>query len=256
MKGEAVYTLWLRDMKWLLRAKTRLITTIVMPFLWLGLIGFGLASMFPGGAIPFAGIRVDYLDFMATGILGMTLLFSGTFAGIAVVWDKQFGFMKEILVTPTSRLSIMLGKVLGGATTAILQGFLMLGAAGLIGVALPGLGGILLVLLFMILIAVAFVSIGLAFASRIEDPHTFPMVINFFIMPLFFLSGALYKISTAPGWLQTIAHLNPMTYGIDGIRAAFWGTSQFPIWLDFGVLLAFSAVVVLIGAYLFNKMSL
>lgn len=255
MAGQVVYTLWLRDMKWLLRAKARLAVTIVMPFLWLGIIGVGLSSMIPGRVILFAGEQIDYLDFMAPAVVGMTLLFSGTFAGISVVWDKQFGFMKEILVAPVSRLSIMLGKIFGGATTSILQGFLLLGAAALIGVGLPGGIGILQAFVFMVLISVSFVSIGLAFASRIEDPHTFPVVMNFFIMPLFFLSGALYTISTAPGWLQTLAYFNPMTYGIDGLRASVLGVSQFPIWLDLGVLLAFALAVFLIGSYLFKRMT-
>ncbi len=254
MAGQVVYTLWLRDMKWLLRAKARLATTIVMPFLWLGIIGVGLGATFDR-PIYFGGKELNYTEFMAPGIVGMTLLFSGTFAGISVVWDKQFGFMREILVAPVSRLSIMLGKVFGGATASILQGFLLLGAAVLVGVGLPGGLGILQALIFMILISVSFVSIGLAFASRIDDPHTFPLVTNFFIMPLFFLSGALYTISTAPGWLQTLAYLNPMTYGIDGLRASILGVSQFSIWLDLGVLFAFTLAVFLIGAYLFRRMT-
>lgn len=255
MKGQVVYTIWLRDMKWLMRAKARLAITVVMPFLWLGIIGVGLNSAFEGRSFFFAGEQMAYLEFMAPGILGMTLLFSGTFAGISVVWDKQFGFMKEILVAPVSRLSIMLGKILGGATSSILQGFLLLGAAALVGVELPGGLGILQALAFMVLISISFVSIGLAFASRIEDPHTFPLVMNFFIMPLFFLSGALYTISTAPGWLQTLAYFNPMTYGVDGLRASILGVSQFSIWLDLGVLLAFALAVFLIGSYLFKRMT-
>ena len=251
MKGEVIYTLWLRDMKWLVRAKARVATTIVTPFLWLGIIGIGLNSAFR--SVP--GTGLNYLEFMAPGILGMTLLFSGTFAGISVVWDKQFGFMKEILVAPVSRLSIMLGKILGGATSSILQGFLLLGAAALVGVKLPGGMGILQALAFMVLISVSFVSVGLAFASRIDDPHTFPLVMNFFIMPLFFLSGALYTISTAPGWLRTLAYLNPLTYGVDGLRASISGVSQFSIWLDLGVLLIFALVVFLIGGYLFKRMT-
>ncbi|MEA1904339.1 MAG: ABC transporter permease [Candidatus Hadarchaeota archaeon] len=255
MGGQVVYTLWLRDMKWLVRAKARLATTIVMPFLWLGIIGVGLNSVFVGRSFLFAGEQMPYLEFMAPGIIGMTLLFSGTFAGVSVVWDKQFGFMKEILVAPVSRLSIMLGKILGGATASILQGFLLLGATALVGVELPGGLGILQALAFMGLISVSFVSIGLAFAARIEDPHTFPLVTNFFIMPLFFLSGALYTIRTAPGWLQTLAYLNPMTYGIDGLRASILGVSQFSIWLDLWVLLAFALAVFLIGSYLFKRMT-
>lgn len=255
MGAGVVYTLWLRDMKWFLRAKARMITTIVMPLLWLGVIGVGLNSALGGRAFMFEGQQMSYLEFMAPGIVGMTLLFSGTFAGISVLWDKQFGFMKEILVAPVSRVSIMVGKVLGGATTSIFQGVLLLGAAALVGVSLPGGIGILQALLFMVLIAVSFVSVGLAFASRMEDPHTFPMVINFFIMPTFFLSGALFPIGSAPGWLQALSYINPMTYGVDGLRGAILGTSRFSMWLDLAVLAAFAAVVILLGSYLFRRMT-
>lgn len=245
-----VYTLWLRDMKQLFRSKARLITSITTPLLWLGIIGSGLNAAIP----QMPGTSFDYLSFMAPGILGMTMLFTGTFSGVSVLWDKQFGFMKEILVSPVSRLEIMAGKVLGGATTAIMQGFLILIIAGFMGVSLPGVTGILIMFVLMVLISFSFVSIGLAFASRMEDPQTFPMVVNFFIMPLFFLSGALYPIESSPGWLGTVAHIDPLTYGVDGLRGAILGTSHFSLWLDFGVLLVFTVSVILIGGYLFKKM--
>jgi len=256
VEAQAIYTLWLRDIKWFVRDRVRVLVTFVQPFMWLGLIGFGMSGMFPGGKTNFAGMRIDFLDFMGTGILGMTLLFSGTFAGIAVLWDKQFGFMKEILVSPVSRLSVMIGKVLGGATVAILQGLLILCAAAAMGVTLPEPTRVPLTIGFMIVIAVAFVSVGLAFASRLSDPQAFPLVMNFFIMPLFFLSGALFTLDTAPGWLQALAYFNPMTYGIDGLRFAILGGSLFPVWLDFGALLAFAVVAVLLGGYLFRKMTI
>lgn len=239
-------------MKWYIRAKTRVITSITTPLLWLGIIGIGLNSAIR----EMPGTGFDYLAFMAPGIVGMTMLFTGTFSGVSVLWDKQFGFMKEILVAPVSRLHVMFGKVLGGSTTAIIQGVLILILAGLLGVPLPGFVGIGIALAFMVIISFAFVSIGLGFASQMDDPQTFPRVINFFIMPLFFLSGALYPIESAPKWLETIAHFNPLTYGVDGLRGAILGVSNFPLWIDFGVLLGFTMVVILIGAYLFNRMSL
>jgi ABC-2 type transport system permease protein len=247
--GQVIYTLWLREMKWLIRAKSRLVASIVQPFLWLAIIGVGMSSTLtmPG--------PIDYLHFMAPGIVGMTLLFSSTMAGVSVLWDKQFGFMKEILVAPVSRTQIMLGKVLGGMTTSILQGLLLLVAAAAIGVRPPGVIELLQVLVFMVLISMSFVSIGLAFASRMEDPIAFPIVINFFIMPLYFLSGALYRVDMAPGWLSFLSHIDPLTYGVDGIRGAILGSSyaQFPMWLDFAVLGIFSVVMILLGSYLFKK---
>jgi ABC-2 type transport system permease protein len=250
--GQVIYTLWLREMKWLIRAKSRLIASFVQPFLWLAIIGVGMSSTI--GKIP--GFNISYLEFMAPGIVGMTLLFSSTMAGVSVLWDKQFGFMKEILVAPVSRTQIMLGKALGGMTTSILQGLLLLLAAAVMGVRPSGVVELLQVIVFMVLISLSFVSLGLAFASMMEDPVTFPIVINFLIMPLYFLSGALYRIDVAPGWLGLLAHLNPLTYGVDGIRGAILGSqySQFPIWLDFAVLGVFAVVMILLGARLFKKM--
>lgn len=251
MGAQAIYVLWLRDMKWFLRAKARIISMFAMPFFWLAIIGMGLNAVIP--TIPGAG---SYLDFMAPGIIGMMILFSATMAGVSVLWDKQFGFMKEILVAPVSRVHIMLGKTLGGATTSIIQGVILLFVAGLIGARLPNALGFLQALVFMALISLAFVSMGLAFASKIEDPIAFPIVINFIIMPLFFLSGAIFPIGMAPGWLRTLAYLDPFTYGVDGLRASILGASEFPIWVDFGVLVVFLAVMVLLGGYFFRKMSI
>lgn len=248
MSAQAVYVLWLRDMKWFLRAKARIISTIVMPFFWLAIIGMGLGAVtsIPGGG--------SYIDFLAPGIVGMAILFSATMSGISVLWDKQFGFMKEILVAPVSRISIMLGKTFGGATTSIIQGLLLLFVAGLIGAKMPGMAGFLLVFLFMVVLALGFVSLGLAIASRIEDPVAFPVVMNFLIMPLFFTSGAIFPLSTAPGWLKSIAYINPVTYGVDGLRGAVLGVSEFPLGLDFAVLAIFSLAMILLGAYLFKRM--
>lgn len=250
MSAQAIYVLWLRDMKWFLRAKSRIISMIVMPFLWLAIIGTGLGevTVLPGGE--------PYIDFLAPGIVGMGILFGATMSGISVLWDKQFGFMKEILVAPVSRISIMLGKVFGGTTTSIIQGLLLLLVAGLIGAKMPGFAGFFLVLLFMTILAIGFVSLGLAIASRIEDPIAFPLAVNFLIMPLFFTSGAIFPLSTAPGWLKLIAHINPVTYGVDGLRGAIEvsGYPEFPLWLDFAVLAIFSLAMVLLGAYLFKKM--
>lgn len=246
---QVIYTLWLREMKWFVRGRARMVQSVVQPFLWLVIIGIGMSAAFtmPRG--------YSYLQFMAPGIIGMTLIFSSMMSGVSVLWDKQFGFMKEVLVAPVSRLSIMLGKALGGMTVAMLQGVLLLLAAGLVGVWPPSIVALLQVLVFMTLISFSFVSMGLAFASKMEDPVAFPVVVNFLIMPLFFLSGALFPMGTAPAWMKTIAHINPLMYGVDGLRSAILGASEYSIWMDFGILLAFSAAVVLLGGYLFKKIS-
>ena len=249
MSAQAIYVLWLRDMKWFLRAKARIISTIVMPFLWLAILGMGLGAV---TQIPGVG---NYIDFLAPGIVAMAILFNATMTGVSVLWDRQFGFLKEILVAPVSRISIMLGKTFGGTTTSIIQGVMLLLVAGLIGAKMPGPAGFLLALLFMIVLAIGFVGLGLAIASRITDPVAFPLVINFLIMPLFFLSGAIFPLGMAPGWLKAIAYIDPVAYGVDGLRGVIIGVSEFPIWLDLAILGIFSLAMVLLGAYLFKKMS-
>ena len=245
---QVIYTLWLREMKWFVRSKARMIQSVIQPFLWLAIVGVGMSqTIMPG-----------YVEFITPGIIGMTLIFSSMMSGVSVLWDKQFGFMKEILVAPVSRTHIMLGKALGGMTVSIFQGVLLLLAAGLIGVWPPSIAALIQILAFMALISLGFVCAGLAFASRLEDPVAFPVVMNFLIMPLFFLSGALFPISNAPSWMRAIAHVNPLMYGVDGLRGAIpsqMGTPEFPMLVDFGVLFIFSAAMILLGGYLFRKTS-
>ena len=167
------------------------------------------------------------MTFLLPGIIGMTLLFSSMFSGISVLVDKQFGFMKEILVAPISRLSIMLGKTLGGATTALINGVIMLLLAMIIGIQVVSFIGIFFSLVFMLLISISFVSLGIAIASRMSDMSGFQIIMNFLIMPMFFLSGALFPINQTPLWMQSIAYLNPVFYGIDGLRGSLIGISVF-----------------------------
>jgi len=247
--AQVIYTLWLREIKWFIRGKTRIVQSVVQPFFWLFFIGVGMSSAF-----QLAGGQ-SYLIFMAPGIIGMTLIFSSIMSGVSVLWDKQFGFLKEILVAPVSRTHIMLGKALGGVTTSLLQGLLLLLAATLVGVWPPSIGALVQVIIFMGLISLAFVSLGLAFAAKMSDPIAFPLVANFLVMPLFFLSGALFPLTTAPDWMKAIGYVNPLRYGVDGLRGAIMGVSDLPMMLDFGVLAIFSVAMVLLGGYLFRKAS-
>jgi ABC-2 type transport system permease protein len=246
MRG--VYTIWLREMIRFFRNKSRVIGTMGMPLFFLVFIGTGLNSAFalPGGT--------SYIEFMAPGIVGMILLFGSVFSGLTIVVDKQFGFMKEILVAPISRTSIVLGKSLGGATTAMTQAMLLLAFVFAAGINQFSVEALLLSLPLMFLISTSFVNIGVLFASRLDDPHGFQLVMNFFIMPLFFLSGAFFPLDNLPAWLKTLSFLDPLTYGVDGLRGVLVGQSFFPLWLDFAVLAAFAAVTVLIGTYAFKKM--
>ncbi|MEM3402742.1 MAG: ABC transporter permease [Candidatus Hadarchaeales archaeon] len=248
MRGEAIYTLWLREMKWFVRAKARIAQTVFQPFLWLAIVGIGM-----GSAFKFPG-NFTYIQFLAPGVIGMSLIFSSTMGGVSILWDKQFGFMKEVLVSPVSRTHIMIGKALGTVTVSIIQGSLLLLAAGLLGAWPPSIFAVLQILLFMLLISLAFVSFGLIIASRLEDPIAFPVVVNFLIMPLFFLSGAIFPLSAAPEWMRAIGHVNPLAYGVDGLRNAMLGTSEYPPLVDLGVLSIFSLCMILLGGYLFQKM--
>lgn len=253
----SIYTLWLRDMKRFIRSELRVATEFIRPLLWLGIIGVGISSAI-GTRIAGLPPSIGFLDLMTPGIVAMSMLFQGMFTGISILWDKRFGFMKEILVAPISRISAMIGKVLGGATIGIIQGVIIIIFAHFLGVSMPGIINFGLAIIMMLLISFSFVAIGISFASQMDDPETFPAVINFFIMPLFFLSGAMFPLNTAPGWLQTIAHFNPLAYGVDGLRTVMLSAWEpyFPIWMSWGVLIVFSTFVVLLGSYLFSHMEM
>lgn len=245
----AIYVLWQRETKRFIRAKSRVIGTLGMPLFFLAFMGMGFTNM----RIPGMPSGTDYIDFLVPGILGMTMLFTSMFAGISVLWDKEFGFLKEIMVTPVSRISIVLGRIAGGATTALIQGLMVLVISMFMGFRVPGFLSLFPALLFMILISVAFIGLGLIFASNMEDMHGFSLIMNFVIFPLFFLSGALFPLENLPHSVRVISYADPLTYGVDGLRAVLTGYSAFPILLDLFVLLGFSIVMVLLGAYFFER---
>jgi len=198
-------------------------------------------------------MEVNYVEFIAPGIVSMSILFSSIFSGVQLVIDKQIGFLKETLVAPVSRLHLMIGQALGGATTAVLQGLLVFIISIAIGVNLPSFSGILISLVFMFLIGLSFTSVGIAFASRMEDTHGFQLIVNFVLFPVFFLSGALFPLDRIPGWLSFFTYLDPLTYGVEGMRYGMLGASQLNPWLCFGALGGFMVVMLLLGGFLFNK---
>jgi ABC-2 type transport system permease protein len=216
------------------------------PFFWLFFMGNGLKNEF-----PCAG--VDYTAFITPGIILLNILFTGVFSGVSVITDRQFGFLKEMLVAPVSRTTIVVGRVLGNATTAVAQGLLVL----LISMFLLGtqvnVAGIPVALLLMAIVACALVAVGISFACKISDTQAFQFIVNFFIFPLFFLSGALFPLDNAPGWLHTASSLNPLTYAVDGMRSVLLGKSIFPLWMDFAVLTAFMLVMVALASWLFGQ---
>lgn len=246
----AIYTIWLREMKRFVRTKSRIVASLATPFFFLAFLGFGFNASFVFSGLPEG---LNYVDFLTPGIIGMVLLFSSMFAGISVIYDRQFGFLKEIMVAPVSRTSIVLGRIAAGITTGVFQAVAILLLSMLMGFDVLSPGGVLVSLVFIVLISTAFVATGISFASRMEDMHGFQLIMNFFIMPVFLLSGALFPLSNLPGFLVMLSYINPMTYGVDGLRSSLIGVAHLPLLLSFGVLLGFSLVMVGIGTYLFSK---
>jgi ABC-2 type transport system permease protein len=246
----AIYSIWLREMLRFFRLKSRVFGSIASPFFFLAFMGMGFGA---GTNMPGIPSGIDYVSFLTPGIIGMTLLFSATFAGLSVIWDREFGFLKEIMVAPVSRIAIVLGRTAGGLTTGVLQAMIILVAGIIMGMRMPSLSGILLSLVFMVLVAATFIGIGLAFSSKMKDMSGFSLIMNFLIFPLFFLSGALFPLERFPGLIRNLAYLNPLTYGVDGLRYSLIGTSALSPVVDLAVLAACCACMLFLGAYLFEN---
>lgn len=244
---KTIYILWLRQLKRYIRSRARIVSSLAQPLLFLIAFGFGFGPIYAQAG---AG---DYIQFLAPGIIAMSILFTAVFTGIEIIWDKQFGFLKETLVAPVSRTSIMLGRTLGGATVALIQGVVVLVLTLFVGFRPESLALLFLSFVFMALTGLLFAAFGTALASRINDMQAFPLVMNFLVMPLFFLSGSLFPIDSLPPSLKLVTKLNPLSYGIDGIRGTLIGDAHFPLLLDLGVLTIATAFLVAIGAYLFSK---
>jgi len=245
---QAIYVMWLRQMKRFLRFKTRLVTMIIQPLFFLFLLGSGFRqAIFPSLE------GVEYFHFLAPGIIAMAILFSSMFTGISVLWDKQFGFLQEVLVAPVSRFSIIIGRTLGGATTALIQGFIILFIAIGMGVPVAGGFGIILTIIFMLFISFAAVGFGLILASKMNDFQSFPLIMNIIIMPLLFISSAFFPVA-GDKTLQTIAYANPLFYMVDGLRGSLIGEANvLPIWISFSVVFVICIIMMALGSYLFSK---
>lgn len=246
----AVYTIWLRNMIRYIRSKSRIIGSLAQPLIFFFVLGFGLNAVLkvPGGG--------SYLKFIIPGVIAMTVLFTSIFSGIQIIWDRQFGFLKETLIAPVSRTSIMIGQTLGGATTAIMQGILIMIISLIVGGVFSGIGGLAITFIFMILIGLAFTALGISIASRMEDMQGFQLIMNFLVFPLFFLSGAFFPITNAPTALKVISYIDPLTYGVEGIRYGLLGVSQINPVLSFTILGSFTVIIVFVGAILFNKIKI
>ncbi len=215
MRG--VYIIWVREFKRFWRDRPRRIGGFAQPILYLALLGVGMQSAFK----VFSGGDVPYIKFMFPGIVGLTVLFTAVFSAISIIWDREFGFLKEVLVSPVPRSSVALGKIIGGSTTALIQGAIFLALAftpWVYGFSLSTLWKVLAVLPLIVLMAMSLTSLGVAVAARMTSLEGFPIVMNFLLMPLFFLSGAFFPLQGLPKWMDFLTKIDPLTYGVDALR--------------------------------------
>ncbi|MBI4439846.1 ABC transporter permease [Candidatus Woesearchaeota archaeon] len=247
---EVLYVMWLRQIKKYWRSRARMIGSLGQPLLFLIAFGFGFGSIYQkaeGG---------NFIQFLAPGIIAMSILFTAMFTGIELIWDRQFGFLKETLVAPVSRPLIMLGRTLGGATVSVFQGVVVLLVSLLVGFKIGNPALLPLALLFMFLIALLFTAFGTAIASRMDDMQAFPLVMNFIIMPIFFFSGALFPLEGLSGPIEVITNFNPLSYGVDGLRGALGGVYHFGLFADLAVLVLTTTFLFAAGSYLFSKIEI
>jgi ABC-2 type transport system permease protein len=232
------------------RSRAMIVASLGQPLLYLLVLGFGLGPVFQQAG------RGSYLQFVAPGVVGMSVLFSSIFSGIGLLWDRQFGFLKETLVAPVPRLYIMAGRTLGGATTAMIQGLLVLIVCLIAGFRPANLALLPVAILFMALVSIVFAALGTAIGSTLQNMQGFQLIMNFLVMPIFFLSGALFPLTNLPTALTIVTRLDPLTYGIDGLRGALIGTSHFAMATNVSVLVVVAAAFLALGAYSFSKIQI
>ena len=245
-----IYILWLREMKRYLRSRVQIVASLGQPILYLIVLGFGLGPVFQRAG------NGNYLQFVSPGVIGMTVLFSSIFSGLGLLWDRQFGFLKETLVAPVPRLQIMIGRTVGGATVAVVQGLLVTIVCVIAGFRPVHLATGPLALGFMLLIATVFAGLGVAVGSSLQDMQGFQLIMNFLVMPLFFLSGALFPLDGLPKALAAATMVDPLSYGIDGMRAILIGRAHYGAMIDFEVMVVIAAAFIMLGAYRFSKIEI
>ena len=244
-----IYILWLRQMKRYLRSRARVISSLAQPLLYLVGMGYGLSAVFAAAG------KGNYIQFIAPGLVAMTILFTSIFSGIELIFDRQFGFLKETLVAPVPRLWIIFGRVLGGATVATMQGLLFLLVCLLFGVKPQSLAALPQALVFMALISLVFCALGAAIGSVLNDMQGFQLIMGFLVMPIFFLSGAMYPLQGLPSFISYLTTIDPLTYGVDALRQSLNGAAMghYSLLTDFGVLGLMAALLLILSSYLFSK---
>jgi ABC-2 type transport system permease protein len=246
----AIYILWLRQLKRYVRSKPRIIAALGQPLLFLLALGFGFGPIFQRAG------QGNYIQFLAPGVIGMTILFTAVFSGIELIWDRQFGFLKETLVAPVPRILVMIGRTLGGATVAMIQGLIVVLICLAAGFRVTNFRALPEALLVMLLVSIMFTALGTAIASVLSDFQGFQLIMNFLVMPIFFLSGALFPLTNLPTALNVIATLDPLSYGVDGLRSALIGVAHFGLPLDLAVLSVVAAALVGLGSVMFSRIQL
>lgn len=246
----AIYALWIRELKRYYRSPVQVIVSLGQPMLYLLILGFGLGPVFAKAG------KGSYLQFVAPGVIGMTILFSSIFNGVALLWDRQFGFLKETLVAPVPRTHIMLGRILGGATVAVLQGVLVMIVCIVAGFRPANLSLLPLTFFFMMCIAFVFGALGTAFGAVLKDMQGFQLIMNFIVMPIFFLSGALFPLAGLPFALKILTGLDPLSYGVDGLRNALISAVHFGFALDTLVLCVTGSLFLGLSTYCFSRIEI
>jgi len=245
-----IYVLWVRQLKRYVRSRSRMVASVGQPLLYLLGLGYGLGPVFQRAGLG------SYLQFIAPGVIAMTVMFTSVFSGIELIWDRQFGFLKETLVAPVPRLWIMVGRTLGGATVGVIQGLIFVAICLIAGFRVDDYAAAPVALLFMALIGVMFTALGTAIASVLSDFQGFQLVLSFLVMPLFFLSGAMFPLANLPRPLTILTSVDPLSYGVDGLRHSLLGAAHFGLTTDLAVLCVATALLFTLASYLFSRIQL
>ena len=251
----AVSIMAYRQVKRFLRMRARMVMALIQPLVWMLFFGLGWSSTLRGPMARQVLGGLSYLEFLAPGVAMMTVFGTSFFAGASVVWDREFGFLKEVLVAPASRKAIILGRALGDSLVAIAQGLVTFAIA----CALAGrvnLVGLPLLVAAMFLTALAHTSLGIAIGSLVTSMEAFQLIVNLISMPTIFLSGTVFPLKMAPEWMKNLSMLIPLTYGVDAARSATFGGALIPLWLDMAVLSALALALVLLSAKAFERATL
>jgi ABC-2 type transport system permease protein len=246
----AIYILWLRELKRYVRSRAMIVASLGQPLLYLLVLGFGLGPVFQKAG------NGSYLQFVAPGVIGMSVLFTSVFSGIGLLWDRQFGFLKETLVAPIPRFTVMIGKTLGGATVATIQGLIVLIICLIAGFRPVNWVTVPIAIGFMIMTAIVFAGLGVAIGSMLQDIQGMQLIMNFVVLPIYFLSGALFPLEGLPSVLSFLTRIDPLSYGVDGLRNVLIGTSHFAPELSFGVLCIAAVLFIAFGSFSFSRIQL